>query len=165
MGRVLGTSDWHLGHRNILKYRPFGTIAEHDGLLIKNYREMVGKNDVVWFLGDMVFEADQLHVLWELPGRKKLILGNHDLERFGKVGDLHSVFEQVHALVKYKGAWLSHCPVHPDELMHRAKVNVHGHLHNGVIEDERYINICPEQTNYRPVVLAGQDGILHGRGA
>ena len=65
------------------------------------------------------------------------------------MSDLIEVFDEVHSLVKYKGTWLSHAPIHQDEL--RGCVNIHGHTHYHVIDDERYINVCSEHTNYGPI--------------
>ena len=44
----------------------------------------------------------------------------------------------------------SHIPIHPLEL-HRFKLNVHGHMHQNVLDDPRYLNVCMERTNFTPV--------------
>ena len=33
----------------------------------------------------------------------------------------------------------------------RLEINVHGHVHLGDIDDPRYVNICVERTDYRPL--------------
>ena len=49
----------------------------------------------------------------------------------------------------YGNIWLTHEPVHPMELEFRVGYNIHGHIHNGyVIEDKRYI----ANTNCNPRV-------------
>jgi calcineurin-like phosphoesterase family protein len=56
MSNVWFTSDWHIGHKNILKYRDgFQSTDEHDATLIENYQSLISKRDIVYFLGDMVF--------------------------------------------------------------------------------------------------------------
>jgi calcineurin-like phosphoesterase family protein len=50
----------------------------------------------------------------------------------------------------YKSFWLSHCPIHPQELRNR-KANIHGHLHGSVLNDPRYFDVCPEKHNYQMV--------------
>lgn len=137
------------GHKNILKYRPeFSTIEEHDNLLFENYKRIIRKQDTVYFHGDMLFDAKYFVPFSELPGRKILILGNHDTD-FLHITDIVHLFERVVSLTSKKGAWLSHAPIHPSEL--RSKFNIHGHTHNAIVEDSRYFNVCVEQTNYAPI--------------
>lgn len=148
------TSDWHLGHRNISKFRERDGVhseEESSRMILDNYRETIGKRDTVWFHGDIIFDAKYLQVVADLPGNKKLILGNHDTEKKRKItmSDLIEVFDSVDALVKHRGTWLSHAPIHADEL--RGAINIHGHCHYYNIDDERYINVCVEQTGYYPI--------------
>ena len=70
----------------------------------------------------------------------------------------------IGGLMKYKGIFLSHCPVHPVELDYRISRNIHGHLHeksimimneNGdLIKDDRYHCVSVEQVDYTPVSLS-----------
>lgn len=53
-------------------------------------------------------------------------------------------------MVKYKNLWLTHAPIHPDEL--RGKKNVHGHCHGHILNDKRYINVCVEHAD-RPIPI------------
>ncbi len=149
MSNIWFMSDLHLGHRNILKYRPeFSSIEEHDDTIIDNCNSVMHKRDILWLLGDICFTSESLELLKRIRGTKKIIAGNHDInaqlftqEYVGFVGGLKS----------YKGFWLSHAPLHPDEL--RGKHNIHGHMHREIIDDSRYVNVCCEQTNYRPMSL------------
>ena len=141
------------GHKNIARYRPiFNTNEEHDAFVIEQYLNIIKKRDTVYFLGDIVFDDIAVQKVAELPGYKILVLGNHDLERGGHdMKMLWDAFDRVVSLTTKKGCWLSHAPIHPDEL--RGKFNIHGHTHNHVIDDYRYANVCLENTNYRPVDL------------
>ena len=156
MSRVYFTSDWHLGHKNILKYRPqFKSIEEHDNTFITNFNETISKRDIVYFLGDIVFTDDALEQFKQLRYcRKILYLGNHDY--------LHStkytgVFDEVYGIRSFKSYWLSHCPIHPQEMRNR-KGNIHGHLHNNYVQnpgyesrDTRYYNVSPEKNDFKLV--------------
>lgn len=149
MTTVFITSDWHLGHKNICKFREvFSSQKQHEELILKLYRQCVTKRDIVWFLGDIIFEPNYLQVVQDLPGTKKLVLGNHDTDRGVDVADLCLVFDEIHGMAKYKHTWLSHAPIHQDEL--RGKSNIHGHTHNHIVDDPRYYNVCLEHTEYRP---------------
>lgn len=150
MSNVYVTSDWHLGHKNITNFRTeFESEQQHSEMILANYLSMITKKDTVWFLGDIVFSREYLQRISDLPGTKKLVLGNHDVERTITISDLCLVYDGIYSLVNYKGAWLSHAPIHVDEL--RGKVNVHGHCHFHKIPDKRYINVCLEHTAYAPI--------------
>ena len=49
------------------------------------------------------------------------------------------------------GLLLTHVPVHYSGLEFKVSKNVHGHIHEKNIDDERYINVSVEQINYTPV--------------
>ncbi len=119
-------------------------------LLVSNYLSVVRKKDIIWFLGDIIFDDAAGNIIKELPGDKRLVLGNHDTDRKATFKGLLEVFTKVHSLVSYKDAWLSHAPLHPQEL--RGKINIHGHVHEHSIKDTRYYNACVENTNYTPVL-------------
>ena len=149
MSMVYVTSDWHLGHKSVCRWRTeFTSSEQHDELILKLYNSKVTKRDIVWFLGDIIFSKEYLQIVKDLPGTKRLVLGNHDTERGIDVADLCLVFDDIHGLAAYKGAWMSHCPIHQDEL--RGKFNIHGHSHYHVVDDPRYYNACLEHTDYAP---------------
>lgn len=151
MGNVLFTSDLHFHHKNICKFRPqFETEEEHRQCVKDLWCSVVTKRDLVWVLGDSIFDPKGIDDINSLPGRKKLIMGNHCLERFDSIR-LHECFESVQALHGQYGYWLSHAPIHPEEL--RGKCNLHGHTHYHCINDRRYMNVCLEQTAYQPISL------------
>lgn len=100
----------------------------------------LNKRNIVYFLGDVAFDEDHMELISGLPGRKILVSGNHD--DLVPLSLQAKVFEGIHGMVKYKEFWLTHAPIHPAEL--RGKVNIHGHVHSASIEDDRYINACPD---------------------
>ena len=77
------TSDLHFGHRNILKFckRPWDTVEEMDEGLIQNWNRVVGKDDLVFNLGDFAFATNGRwkELLSQLNGHHYLILGNHKI--------------------------------------------------------------------------------------
>lgn len=150
MNQVFFIADTHFGHRNICKYRPqFSCSDEHDELLIENWNSKITKkNQQVWVLGDVCiknkyYDFDAL--LSRLNGTLHIIPGNHCYT------PAYSKFHVAQSLVAKYGFWLSHCPIHPNEL--RGRKNIHGHVHNQTIVDNRYINVCCENIGYSPVDL------------
>jgi len=141
MSNVWFCSDLHLGHKNIGKFRAplVNSEGENSRRIITDWQTNVGKRDVVFVLGDFCFNKELYDTL-NLPGfQKYLIRGNHD--RF-QTSQYLKFFDEIEGLFKYKGFWLSHSPIHPDEL--RGKPNLHGHVHFSSIPDTRYFNCCPE---------------------
>lgn len=168
-------SDTHLGHRLMVETRPWATLEEHDEAIIENWNKVVGKNDVVWHLGDVVMNHNKLSLAARLNGRKKLVMGNHDTH---PISEYLEIFEEVRGSKELAGMILTHIPIHPWQLK-RWGTNVHGHLHktvvmlsvdenellyedHGCIEthyapipepDPRYICVSMEQINYTPISL------------
>ena len=148
-------SDLHFGHKGIQQFRPFVTsCSNNEQQIIRDWQAVITKRDTVYVLGDAAFTTDACDLFGSLPGVKYLVRGNHD-----KLDTTYYLkyFKQVYGLLKYKEFWLSHAPIHPQEL--RGRINLHGHVHysnvvaenvNGSkIPDTRYFNCCVENTrNY-----------------
>lgn len=152
---VFFSSDLHLGHRNIHNYRNrFCSSEEHDQYIMDMLNDTINKRYVYWFLGDICFTKEALKKFSRLQKTKnqfKIVLGNHDLERDLSISDWANEFSNVYSLVKYKEFWLSHAPIHNDEL--RGKINIHGHTHTYSINDNRYVNVCVDNTDYKLISL------------
>lgn len=172
-------SDHHLGHANIVKFtdnagnalRAFSSIEDHDEHIIAQHNSVVGSKDTCWFGGDVVINRRYLHLIKRFNGRKRLVLGNHDI--FKNKDYFNAGFEDLHAFRKFDDFVLTHIPVH-EQSLGRWGVNVHGHLHSnvitqekifnswievpagtvGLVPDQRYINVCMEQLdNYTPISI------------
>lgn len=167
-------SDTHFGHRNIIDYckRPFTSVHEMNQAMIDGWNEVVKPWDHVWHLGDVYFHkgfADLKYtiedVLSQLPGHKRLVLGNHD---DGKDQVLQRYFQKIvmWRMMPEIGLLLTHVPVHPSSLGVRVADdpneigpevrqlwNAHGHIHQNISPGPRYKNMCVEWTNYKPVNL------------
>ena len=141
-------ADTHFGHRNICKYRTqFSNPAEHDEHIISRWNDKIKKKRCqVWVLGDFCIKNkyyDFDEIIGRLHGTIHVITGNHCYTE---------AYKNIHVaqgLVKKYGFWLSHCPIHPNEL--RGKRNIHGHVHTETIDDDRYINVCVDVNVYSPV--------------
>lgn len=118
-------SDYHLGHESIARFRPFESEQEHYDHLKEKWHKIVTKRDTVICLGDMCFTEERLKDFMGWTACQKiLIAGNHDLDRIS-MRTIAAAYDKVFSLYRYKGMWLTHAPIHPDEL--RGKPNVHGH--------------------------------------
>lgn len=154
-------SDLHLSHKNIIKYcnRPFednlaGVVTMNE-TLIKNWKETITNNDTLFNLGDFCFYWQQQFIkqtLETLPGKKVLILGNHD-RNHNLQWWMDAGFDEVYPYpIIYKNFFiLSHENVFLNESM--PYVNIHGHIHQNKLDSKQYINVSVEQINYKPISL------------
>lgn len=153
--QVLFTSDLHLGHKNIHKFRaPFSTAKEHDEYILNEFSKF-NKRTIIYILGDFLFDSenydDYLKTLSKFPFFIKLIMGNHDSKKLYSQSVASNISIEL-PLFTYKNSWMSHCPIHPHELRNRAG-NIHGHMHNESLEDLRYFNVNLDVNNYKFVEL------------
>lgn len=157
MARVFVCSDPHFHHSNMVMMRGFDSVEEYHKFYIKQWNNVVGKRDVVWILGDITFEKNNYSILNELNGVKKVVLGNHDIAKRSHTEELLKYVNTVcssHKMeINGKKIVLTHIPIHPIEFDYGLDLNIHGHLHNLEVEDDRYINVCPEKIGYRPVEI------------
>lgn len=158
MAEVYFYGDGHINHRNICKFRPqFSSVEEHNNTIIQNHKNVVTKRDKTFFTGDWVFDMDSLDIIAQMRGVKHLVMGNHDI----LTPELWKVFDFVSGPVKYKEFWVTHIPVHPEEL--RGKFNIHGHVHGNPIKDNpMYINTSMECIDYRPISLQQIRKMIYG---
>ena len=164
MSKLRFIADLHLGHKNIASFSGverggITNVEEHDAYIVEQWNSVCSKNDLVWVLGDVCMNKTKLPLLKKMKGNKHLILGNHDefsLETY------MPYFNKIHGFMKYKGMWLSHAPVHLQEL--RGKINVHGHNHKNIVTrwnpeingwepDPNYICVSVEQVGGCPISL------------
>ena len=119
------TADLHFGHQKVSEIRGFKDPEWHDDSIMSRWERQVTPNDTVYVLGDISSgsadgELKALSLLAYLPGKKRLICGNHDSvsgihRRVSKHTDrFRSVFESIsdHGRVRIDGRdiLLSHYP-------------------------------------------------------
>ncbi|MBD5400651.1 phosphoesterase [bacterium] len=137
--------------------RPFSSISEMNKTIIHRYNEVISKHDRCYWLGDVMYGAtkDKVRaILSQMHGRKDLILGNHDRNHsatWWRDAGFDTVFEHpIYLAEEY--IMLSHEPLLEFRYT-TPTVNIHGHTHNINLPYQNFINVCVEQTNYRPVPL------------
>lgn len=157
MASVYFTSDLHLGHKGILSFgqRQHESLEEMHLSLVDAWNTVVKKKkDIVYILGDVCMDVQEMRWLDRLTGQKRLVLGNHDTFQYPVYA---KYFEKVYHFHKsYKGIVLTHIPIHPNELTYRNwKWNVHGHIHNKELSNlgPKYLNINVDVVGYQPLHL------------
>lgn len=149
------SSDFHLGHKVIYKYRPqFKSAEEHDEKIL-SMMEQLKKRDILFILGDFLFDSPMYEIYLErikkMPVRIKLVMGNHDNIKLYK-DCIDSNIEIQLPLFSYKNMWVSHCPIFYGEMRNRIGC-IHGHLHLEAINSEKYFNVNIDVNNYEFVKL------------
>lgn len=159
MANLWFTSDWHIGHSNIIKHanRPFGDVEEMNATILQRYRALVAPEDTVWFLGDIAWKPVYLDLLADLPGHKILVRGNHDRatdtamrQRAGFEniydGAMMDLFGVKCRLSHYPYAGYSSDPRYLERRPERVpgEVLIHGHSH---VPPEKRINAAFRSVN------------------
>ena len=123
-------------------------------IMAERWNSVVKPQDKVWHLGDVAFKtgerAGELEALLQrLNGHKRMLAGNHDNL---KSPVLQRHFEKIELWKGFKdeGFTCSHIPLRLESLRD-GKVCVHGHIHQNLMKEKGYINVCVEVRNYTPV--------------
>ena len=157
--KVFFISDTHFGHDKIIEYcnRPFDNVSEMNQIMIENWNSVVGKNDLVFHLGDFAFrnKVDIKNICKQLNGRKILKRGNHDREsnEFYRNCGFENVYE--YAIVYQNFYILSHANMYLTADAPWA--NIHGHIHNNhkvtcMLDNKNlYYNVSVEVIDYTPI--------------
>jgi calcineurin-like phosphoesterase family protein len=156
---IFFTSDTHFGDPRVLRIdrRPFSNMADHDEALIGNWNAVVGEDDEIWHLGDVmsIRAGDCDALLQRLNGRKHLIIGNNDpLTTTGAKG-WASVSH--YAELKPDGEHhliLCHYAFRTWNQMGKKSINLHGHSHGRLKPLPRQFDVGVDAQNLRPVTLA-----------
>ena len=162
---IFFTSDFHLGHWNIVKYcnRPFKTLEEMDSTIIGKINERVDADDLLIYLGDFCMKSSS--EASEAPKKafeyyrnqincKNIIFikGNHDKNNSTKT--------PIESLVINHGGkriYLTHDPKYAKDDF---EFNFCGHSHgkNGTFIKLRkksiIVDLSVENWNYYPVTIS-----------
>lgn len=172
--KIWFTSDTHFGHQNILRFceRPFMSVEEMDNTIIERWNLKVGKDDIVFHLGDFAFakNARWKELISLLNGKIYLILGNHDITRWPGTYTMQ-LFDRVENQMmlkidnKYK-IYLNHFPFLCYDGTYRnpedCTIQLHGHVHErigGIGKDDQRLqyrfpyqyDVGVDNNNFYPV--------------
>ncbi len=156
------TSDTWFGREQILQIanRKYNSIEEMNKSLIKEWNKTVGKNDIVFHLGNFAWDphtAEQ--VLKKLNGTIYFLMGTAD----DALNDVHEQFKNV-VIIEDQ---IVHLPLHDTVISHyplrdwggkeSGTLHVHGHsLFNNLtdLKAEKRFNVCCDHWGFRPIKLS-----------
>ena len=147
-------SDTHFNHNKIGEY--CGRPDNWQELIISNWNNIVGKNDIVLHLGDFALDSKEktMRVRNQLNGIIYMIKGNHDRHSFGWYKDV--------GIEMFKRPFVIDGPDCPIIFSHAQKpcknnmIGINGHQHEKVSFITQWfgnihINMSVEQINYIPM--------------
>jgi calcineurin-like phosphoesterase family protein len=173
------TADNHFGHKNIIRFaeRPFTHVEQMNEVMVARAWSIMNADDELWVLGDLAMGdlADSLSIAARLPGRKVLVIGNHDRPMNEKTGPRRAA-----AIPQYEAAgfevvtdtWIrenigghdvlvSHFPYQgdshgPDRYAAVRAVDeglpiIHGHVHQEFLARHRQYNVGVDVHDFYPV--------------
>ena len=158
------TSDYHLGHANIILYcgRPFIDIYDMDKTIIQNHNEIVAPDDYVFHNGDFCFRNTAggkkgeglinkpLEYIKQLNGHFIFIRGNHD-----RNNSLKATIERAIIYNKFIKNYIN--IVHnPKNARKEFPLNLVGHVHDKwkskrLAKNSIMINVGVDVWNFRPI--------------
>lgn len=161
---IFFSSDWHLLHPKIVQIcpRPIDAI-QHDDWVISRINEKIGRNDVLYLLGDVTMKSSADVI----PFLKKVICqhihfvqGNHDPDSFMHNPD--NFFDSVSQIktinfnseenpnVHIVGC---HYPILRWDRKDKGSIHLHGHDHNEYEDEGLSIDVGLDAQNYYPISL------------
>lgn len=139
-----------MNHANIIRYcnRPFRSVEEMNDFILNAWNTTVGKNDIVYFLGDLAF-GNTRYWLSQLNGKIIFLRGNHDKPE----------------KIRFYDRLILNCEDQRFLLVHDPKDIppnwkdwvIHGHTHNNkpeyplVDKNKKTINVSAELLGYKPI--------------
>ena len=155
MKNVWVGTDWHVWSSEHTKQHSYQS-ASNIRQLSDSYAENIQVDDIFIYLGDLcdpaVTDLNELkHFVQNIPGRKILCKGNHDIETdsfYREIG-----FDDVCDVCVINQVAFSHFPLKVDPDM----INVHGHLHSekrSDVDDANHINAYREDYYKHPIEIS-----------
>lgn len=156
--------DTHFSHAAIITHcdRPFRSVGVMDETMIRSWNEVVGPADLVFHLGDFSLGLqDAERVAWifqRLNGRKVLILGNHDLDRKGRVHptlaalDWETITPAMETNDNGQRVYLHHYACRTWPAAHHGSFHFFGHSHGNLppLGRSRDVGVDVPDVDFRP---------------
>lgn len=166
--QIFFTADTHFGSERTLTLtrRPFTNFREMDETLIVNWNKLIGKNDIVYHLGDF----GTLDTTQKLNGKIHLIMGNYEEALIDEDPEYFDALQKVFVSVQKNATitlkdgssvFLTHKPSH----CRRDMFSLFGHIHGHRVINYFGIDVGVDAHYFYPIseddILFYKNSILH----
>jgi len=154
INKIFVVADLHLSHKAMIKFSPktrghFIDVNDMNNTIIRNWNNVVGKNDTIYLLGDIAFTNGKLtrSLIERLNGNIILIKGNHDKNKdIKKYRDLLiSVENYIEIKYEYNNKYyhiiMSHYPFASWNRSFHGSIMCHGHSHGHYIAPGKIFDV------------------------
>lgn len=140
------TSDFHLGHRNIIRYcnRPFHSTSEMDAAILDNRNSRVHRNDVLYFLGDFCMGGRSQAARYRdrvVCCHIHLVEGNHDRALRHLANSFSSGNQLARIWTGRQGIVLCHYAMRVWQHSSRGAWHLYGHSHGNLKDDQASLSM------------------------
>jgi len=156
MGKIYFTADFHLGHKNIIKYckRPFKSLKEMDDTIISNVNKIVTKDDLIYHIGDFAFRGKSAREYEKLIKSPIVhILGNHDYNNGVRSKIISAIMEFGGKIIFAQ----HHPPRNINEIPLGCDFVICGHVHEKwkyqIIDGIPIINVGVDVWEFKPISI------------
>ena len=170
MSNIYFTSDTHFGQQRTLEMskRPFNNVIEMNNILVNNWNSVVGKNEIVYHLGDF----GDYRVREFLNGEIILIKGNYERSGFKEEFEKYThyfkeIYDYTHKInIDEYEILMTHEPFRLKGMqIDETHINLYGHVHKLCMVKPYGINVGYDAHYFKPIdletILFYQNGILN----
>jgi len=165
---IFFTADSHFFHKNIISYcqRPFKSVEEMHKVLIENWNKVVGRNDLVYHLGDfgMGNISDLQKLREKLNGQIVLIAGGHDKAIVADLIASDYMFLKIRHLLTLQTSIgkivLCHYPLRVWDCSHYNSYHLFGHCHGSQKTWGKSYDVGVDTNNFTPLSLSEISNIM-----
>ena len=149
------TSDWHIGHENIIKYcdRPFKNADEMNKVIMDTFNMLVKPEDTTYFLGDFCLlkrtkdtDPTVQDYMNMMHGYKIFLWGNHDKTQLFKTFPIECVYEGFGRKIH-----LNHFP--NNARLSGFDIALCGHIHEKWKSKGKLVNVGVDVWDFKPVSI------------
>jgi len=164
------TSDTFFGRQQILDIAnrtKFSSLSEMESALVKNWNKTVGKDDVVFHLGNFAWDPlTARKILRKLNGNILFMLGHCDdaiVEVVNEFKNIDLLEDQIIKIDKHD-LILCHYPLEVWPGKEQGVTHIHGHTvysHQTDLRVQKRVNICTDFWGYSPVKISTIKDIIN----
>jgi calcineurin-like phosphoesterase family protein len=142
-------------NKNVVSVRPFADLPHMHAEMAKRFKMTTKPGQIVIWCGDVAFigTTELREIMKDYQHTYNiLVVGNHDIERDGKLRKVDQFFDEVHTSLHFGNYIVTHHPW--VNMLPEGMINIHGHMHDRPFTYHNHVCACVELINYAPVSLA-----------